>query len=74
MVLTETKASGDETENTTTSFNYPHTTKMDVDGATSDIYILWNEQVTVQLGQSSQPEIYLFVKIPNFSCHNCHFF
>lgn len=44
MVLTETKASPDETENTTTSFNYPHTTKMDVDGATRDIYILWNEQ------------------------------
>lgn len=43
IVLTKTKAGGEEVDSIMITFNYPHTTKVDVDNNVGGIYILWND-------------------------------
>lgn len=64
--LTETKACGDEADNIMAHFNYPNSDKVDATGNSLDIYIIWNNNVTVQPIALTQQKIYLFVKVHNF--------
>lgn len=66
VILTETKACGDEADNIMEYFNYPHSAKVDAIGNAGGIYIIWNNNVNVQLVALTQQEIYLFVKVHNF--------
>lgn len=46
------------------NFNFPNTDKVDENGLSGGIYILWNNQVNIQPIALSEQEIYLFVKLP----------
>lgn len=47
-------------------FNNSHSIKVDAQGTAGGIYIIWNDQVSIQPVVITQQEIYLFVKAHNF--------
>lgn len=67
VVLMETKCGRDEADQIMAKFNYLHNIKVDSQGVARGIYIIWNDQVTVQPVVITQQEIYLFVKVNNFN-------
>lgn len=69
VVLTKTKCGGDEADEIVAKFQYPHSIKVDSQGALGGIYIIWNDQVSVQPVAITQQEIYLFIKV-----HNSYFY
>lgn len=62
-MLTETKAKGEKADIIITQFNFQHTTKVDADGLSGGIYILWNDQADVQPVVLIPQEIYLNIKV-----------
>lgn len=66
VILTEMKCGGEEADDIMAKFNYPHHIKIDSQGTAGGIYIIWNDQISVQPVVITQQEIYLFVKVHNF--------
>lgn len=66
-VLTKTKCEGEEADRIMATFNYPHSIKVDAEGAAGGIYNIWNDQVTIQSVTLTQQEVYLFVNVKNLS-------
>lgn len=48
-------------------FNFGNSTKLDVEGAFGGLYVLWNNDISVQTIARSPQELYLFVKVNQFT-------
>lgn len=50
-----------------TTFNFPHSAKVDSDRNSGEVYVLWSDQVSIQTVALTPQEVYLSIKVHNLT-------